>query len=192
MAKPKKKRGQPKFHGLFPDAGERERMATCIGMIAKAVGRYAPRFYNLRKDRRTVKWWRISKVGVARTIACALNLPCSITKDSYGAKSFTVTFKPGELPSQALIESVQQGLEKTGLLKPKAVPGLVPKWLGQFDTFQEWVDTAHLRLTHEDYKWRPAVCVDTLGRRCAMGKDFMRARDEGTFPVRYFIDMAAA
>jgi hypothetical protein len=31
-----------------------------------------------------------------------------------------------------------------------------------------------------------AFCVDAQGRRCNVGKDFMRARDEGTFPVRYF------
>jgi hypothetical protein len=31
-----------------------------------------------------------------------------------------------------------------------------------------------------------AICVDALGRRCNIGADFARARDEGAFPVRYF------
>ena len=32
------------------------------------------------------------------------------------------------------------------------------------------------------------MCVDAMGRRCHNGKDFMLARDEDAFPVRYFFD----
>ena len=32
-----------------------------------------------------------------------------------------------------------------------------------------------------------AICVDALGRRCNIGADFARARDEGAFPVPLFL-----
>lgn len=66
---------------------------------------------------------------------------------------------------------------------------LVPKWAGQFDTHDAWVACATARLTGaagsvgQDV---PAICVDAKGRRCNVGRDFARARDEGAFPVRYF------
>jgi hypothetical protein len=67
----------------------------------------------------------------------------------------------------------------------------VPQWEGEFKDHGDWVSFASQRLqVAEDSNGYPlsAICVDTLGRRCANGGDFMRARDEGTFPVRYFWD----
>lgn len=69
----------------------------------------------------------------------------------------------------------------------------------RFDTFDDWVNRAPYALTmHFDYNdtehgktkgWRghhfKALCFDQLGRRCRQGSDFMRARDEGTFPIWY-------
>jgi len=66
-----------------------------------------------------------------------------------------------------------------------------------FDSFAQWVNHARSWLTcHENYNntehgdikgWRghhfTAMCFDSLGRRCLQGADFMRARDEGAFPV---------
>jgi hypothetical protein len=72
------------------------------------------------------------------------------------------------------------------------MPALQPKWAGEFATFGHWVSGASRRLTgYTGSVGEPvsAICVDTLGRRCHCGKDFMRARDEGTFPVRYFWEM---
>ncbi|MVA32636.1 hypothetical protein [Agrobacterium vitis] len=69
---------------------------------------------------------------------------------------------------------------------------LQPIILGQFDTFNDWVDHAQRALTGfkgsvgEELK---PICIDNVGRRCNVGKDFMQARDECTFPVRYFISM---
>lgn len=66
---------------------------------------------------------------------------------------------------------------------------LVPKWAGQFDTHDAWVACATARLTGavgsvgQDV---PPICVDAKGRRCNVGRDFARGRDEGAFPVRYF------
>ena len=59
----------------------------------------------------------------------------------------------------------------------------------QFDSFQQWVNKASSWLTrHPEYnaQFFQAVCFDTLGRRCFSGKDFMRARDEDTFPIRWW------
>ena len=68
-------------------------------------------------------------------------------------------------------------------------PHLVPDIAGQFDTFQQWVSHASRALT-DVYgsvgEKLPAMCIDNLGRRCHVGKDFHRAKDEGAFPIRYF------
>jgi hypothetical protein len=65
-----------------------------------------------------------------------------------------------------------------------------------FADFGHWVNWATSRLTsHPEYNdtahgktgWRghhfTALCFDQKGRRCRQGADFMRARDEGAFPV---------
>ena len=58
--------------------------------------------------------------------------------------------------------------------------GLPPD--GQFNSFSEWVSKAWSWIggTH-------AICFDAKGRHCAWGAHFMQARDEGAFPVRYWI-----
>lgn len=69
--------------------------------------------------------------------------------------------------------------------------GFSPKWAGQFDTFQDWVNHATRALTGETNDMGmelKAYCVDTKGRRCICGRDFQRARDEDAFPVRYFFE----
>lgn len=67
----------------------------------------------------------------------------------------------------------------------------------RFDSFDQWVAYASSWLTcHIDYNntehgddkgWRgnhfTALCFDSLGRRCRIGSDMHRARDEGAFPV---------
>jgi hypothetical protein len=68
---------------------------------------------------------------------------------------------------------------------------LVPRWEGEFASHADWVNFASKRLTVATSSrgpHLPAICVDALGRRCANGKDMMRARDEDAFPVRYFWD----
>lgn len=75
-------------------------------------------------------------------------------------------------------------------INPTPLVGFEPEWIGQFDSFNAWVDYASRALTGfvgscgEDLK---AICVDAKGRRCNIGKDFMRARDEEAFPIRYFV-----
>lgn len=73
---------------------------------------------------------------------------------------------------------------------------MTPNIAGQFDTFDAWVSGATRALANKTCPSSgatvavPAICVDTKGRRCFQGSDFMRARDEGTFPVVYFWDCA--
>lgn len=72
---------------------------------------------------------------------------------------------------------------------------LEPVWEGQFNEFEDWVNCAAKFLRdpkHVDANGMTlaAVCVDTDGRRCVTGADFMRARDEKKFPVRFFFRMA--
>ncbi|MDE1914695.1 MAG: hypothetical protein KGJ57_17655 [Sphingomonadales bacterium] len=75
--------------------------------------------------------------------------------------------------------------------RPATPTTLVPNWEGEFRDHADWVNFAHKRLTvaHDSNGSQlKAICVDTLGRRCANGRDMQRAQDEGTFPVRYFFE----
>lgn len=75
--------------------------------------------------------------------------------------------------------------------RPATPCDLVPNWEGEFRDYQDWVNFAHKRLivaSDSNGNQLSAICVDILGRRCANGRDMARARDEGTFPVRYFFE----
>jgi hypothetical protein len=77
----------------------------------------------------------------------------------------------------------------TGWARRASPCDLVPIWAGEFASFADWVNAASRRLTGcygSMGQEVPAICVDALGRRCSIGADFMRARDEDAFPVRYF------
>lgn len=63
---------------------------------------------------------------------------------------------------------------------------LTPNWAGEFSSYQQWVNKGKSWLASPDH--RRAVCIDSKGRRVTCGGDFMLARDEGAFPVRFFWD----
>jgi hypothetical protein len=71
-------------------------------------------------------------------------------------------------------------------------PALTPKWEGAFARFEDWVNHASSWLAGPNTpldavgQKLSAVCVDAKGRRCFIGADFMRARDDGAFPVYFF------
>lgn len=50
----------------------------------------------------------------------------------------------------------------------------------EFTSYQHWVDKAR---TWMAWHGSSSACVDTKGRICRIGSDFMRARDEGTYPI---------
>lgn len=52
---------------------------------------------------------------------------------------------------------------------------------GRFATFQQWVNKAASWIG-----WSGSKCFDALDRPCRIGRDFMRARDEDAFPVRWY------
>jgi hypothetical protein len=52
---------------------------------------------------------------------------------------------------------------------------------GQFDTFDIWYAEAFQRIAGTN-----PLCADSAGRICASYADMMRAREENTFPVRYW------
>ena len=64
---------------------------------------------------------------------------------------------------------------------------LRPKVEGQFNSFDEWVSHASRALGDQN-EYAKMMCIDAVGRRCYKGGCFMRARDEGTFPIRYFYE----
>ena len=51
---------------------------------------------------------------------------------------------------------------------------------GEFHSYEEWARLGPLP------PFRSAVFVDARGRRCLTGDDFVRAREDGAFPVAYF------
>lgn len=53
----------------------------------------------------------------------------------------------------------------------------------RFNNFLHWVDTAQRQFARSGVHHRRCLALDTQGRVCVMGREFMRARDEGTFPV---------
>lgn len=60
-----------------------------------------------------------------------------------------------------------------------ALPVRMPD--GEFGSFEEWVNKAASWIGGTN-----PLCADAKGRVCEMGQDFMRARDEGAFPVRFW------
>lgn len=79
--------------------------------------------------------------------------------------------------------------------RPTTPAPIVPRFEGEFRNHQDWVNFASKRLTvarDSNGAQLTSMCVDTLGRRCANGRDMKRAEDEGTFPVRYFFDCEVA
>lgn len=57
----------------------------------------------------------------------------------------------------------------------------------QFTSYMEWVNKAQSWFRSIPEHRKPAACYDAKGRRCSIGGEFMRARDEGAFPVRVYV-----
>ena len=66
------------------------------------------------------------------------------------------------------------------------IPITLGKELFQFSGFENWCNTAQRKFDHVNRRGEQVLCVDTFGRVCRTGREFIRARDEGAFPVRVF------
>ena len=55
-----------------------------------------------------------------------------------------------------------------------------------FSDFENWCDTAKKKFEGAGLRGRNVICIDTRGRVCHSGREFMRARDDRSFPVRVF------
>ena len=55
-----------------------------------------------------------------------------------------------------------------------------------FASFDDWVNNAQYRFADAGVRSSDVLCVDSAGRIMAKGAEFMRARDENTFPARVF------
>ena len=56
---------------------------------------------------------------------------------------------------------------------------------GEFDSYEEWARLGPLP------PFRSAIFIDALGRRCLTHRDFVRAREDGAFPVSYYWEPTA-
>jgi hypothetical protein len=68
----------------------------------------------------------------------------------------------------------------------KVIVNLGPE-LFQFGSFSGWVNHAQRAWKQIGVKSSDTICLDAQDRPCWIGRDFMKARDEGTFPVRVFL-----
>ncbi len=78
--------------------------------------------------------------------------------------------------------------------QPVAVPVAIGPKLFQFDSFLGWANHAQRAWKGRGLRSDDTLCIDAAGRICRIGRDFMRARDEGKFPVTVHMmreDMAA-
>lgn len=88
------------------------------------------------------------------------------------------------IPAYQELVAVQARIAELEAAQGEPVADFVPDWAGEFRSFSEWVNKAQSWLKSPSH--RPAICIDAKGRRCTIGADMMRARDENAFPVRYF------
>lgn len=63
---------------------------------------------------------------------------------------------------------------------------LGPK-LFEFGSFVSWVNHAQRAWEKHGVRSEDTLCIDAAGRICRIGRDFMKARDEGRFPVAVYL-----
>lgn len=115
----------------------------------------------------------------------AHSLPTGLTKEDI----YLRIHQRAAAASAARIAALEAEVEA---LRKRVLPTeLVPKWAGEFVSFENWVKRAQRALSGPSHS-PAAICVDAKGRRCHIGSDFRRAHEEGAFPVRFFWECEAA
>lgn len=56
----------------------------------------------------------------------------------------------------------------------------------EFSSFTRWVNKAQGWFAAYGLTGRDVICLDTKGRICTIGADFMRARDDDAYPVTVY------
>lgn len=74
---------------------------------------------------------------------------------------------------------------------PKVVVSLGEE-LFEFPTFNSWVNQAPRIWRVHEVRAQDTLCIDAADRVCTKGAEFMRARDEGMFPIKVYRLLAAA
>lgn len=82
--------------------------------------------------------------------------------------------------------SAAESASPQGSTSCSALPIAAGPLLFQFNSFDHWCDTAARQFRSHGVRGCDVVSVDAKGRVCAIGKHFMKARDEDAFPVRVF------
>lgn len=75
----------------------------------------------------------------------------------------------------------------------KAMDIQLGRELFMFDGFNHWCDTAKEKFIAANTTSDKVLCIDRFGRVCALGSHFMKAAEDGAYPVRVYLlrdDMA--
>lgn len=75
--------------------------------------------------------------------------------------------------SEANVSGAQSGSPRPAQAEP----------LFRFVSFGDWVGHATQKFQRAGVKGKDVVCLDSKGRVCRIGKDFMAADADGAFPV---------
>jgi uncharacterized membrane protein YidH (DUF202 family) len=144
--------------------------------------------FNIRQDRRGFYIWSVTNAGLA-----GVNV---ITGQWAQALLFGVYFvlalvgvHQWQKQEKRVKVTIRQKPSASELLSPRRVTVVLGQEVCSFSSFENWCDTAQQKwkmhgLTHND-----TLCLDAKNRICTKGKEFMRARDEGAFPVRVFAQL---
>lgn len=62
----------------------------------------------------------------------------------------------------------------------------VGKKLFEFSSFDDWCEAERDQFEQAGLRAASIIAVDAKGRVCRCGREFVRAREEGTFPVQVF------
>lgn len=62
----------------------------------------------------------------------------------------------------------------------------VPPILFQFTSLQQWVNHAKSRFAYHGLRDGEGICIDSAGRICTHGAQFMRADRDGTYPIKVY------
>jgi hypothetical protein len=81
---------------------------------------------------------------------------------------------------------METNVDRNSAAPPCSLSIMVGEELFAFSSFENWVKTAAGLFRSYRVRSDETLCVDSVGRICRVGKQFMRARNEGTFPIRVF------